>query len=396
MTVALANLPQNANVQGFWKLEETSGARNDESSNAYHLTDNGTVKIGSGKDGNCAFFDGTAMYLNRDNPSALNPSGSFSISFWFRTSNTGVLLAVGKDTGSSPNRQYDCALANRLRFYCSANGSTMPSRNGTTTAIADGTMHMGTFVYTFIGAANSMIEFYLDGQPDGSDSTLPGPIASGTGAFIISGNPGGNYWDGKIDEVVFWNVALTAQEVLDLYNAYGTGSTEDALVFSGVDVWDPGAEDVRSNNLHRDDNGNWWFAAKDTDETNVVKICKSEDDGQTWQTSSISTADRVSLIVRGEKAYVLYRNSTTGAIYFRRYTDYDTYETEVQISSQNHSGNSQSIVAKPGELAAVSSIGGDTLGYIKPRPGEMKLTNSIIALPDIPVIWFLARIMWRI
>src|SRR5262249_30124977 len=83
-----------------------------------------------------------------------------------------------------------------------------------------------------------VLTFYLDGAPDGSYSGVAAPAANNLDLFIGAGHDstGGlstyAFFPGKLDEVSFYNRALTPAEIASLYAAGSNGKCV-AAVFAG-------------------------------------------------------------------------------------------------------------------------------------------------------------------
>jgi hypothetical protein len=72
---------------------------------------------------------------------------------------------------------------------------------------------------TFISSTKSL-RFYLDGKPDGTDTTA-NPIGDGGTTFYLGKDGRGTaqyYFAGIMGNIYIWNRALSGVEILDLYN----------------------------------------------------------------------------------------------------------------------------------------------------------------------------------
>lgn len=213
------------NLTAYWKLEEASGTREDATASNLDLTDNNTVLSGTGKINTCADFEDTNdEYLSRADGS-LEPAGAFSFSLWINyeelpgaAQDDGIL---GKWNSTGNQRSYAIAGFNnagthQLAFFVSP----------------DGVNNFGAFVnsgvsistwYHLVGifTPSTSIELYLNNtRIQNTTASVPASAFGSTAEFRL-----GDYvsatspFDGLIDEVGFWDRALTSAEVTELYNA---------------------------------------------------------------------------------------------------------------------------------------------------------------------------------
>lgn len=178
-------------------------------------------------DGNGSIlFDGTNDYVTISNPQQLNPgSNSFTIEYWCRMATT-----IGPTSGS-------CALEARSStlygFLCIAyrnngqmqlflNDSATPSQNvygSTTTPVQINVWNHQTMV---VDRATQQITFYYNGQQTGNKVTITdtGSIDPGSDyKYWVGGDLGGTPMEGNIANIRHYSRALTAQEVLQNFNA---------------------------------------------------------------------------------------------------------------------------------------------------------------------------------
>lgn len=220
----------DSGLQAYWKLNETSGTRMDETSNNNDLTDNNTVLYGTGKLDNAADFESTnSEYLSIADASqtGLDMANDMSFSFWvnLETATDGTPRALFAKTGTAGYYcQHYIWTSKKIVFTWSDGGGS----NQATCATDLGTGAWHHVVITVSRAAGgSGILFYIDGS-----SVTAGDVSgsrtgdgSNTDPFIIGANNGpSQYFDGMIDEFGVWNRVLTSGEVTTLYNG-GAGLT---------------------------------------------------------------------------------------------------------------------------------------------------------------------------
>lgn len=226
------NLPQKNYITGFWKLDEESGIRYDETDNNNDLTDNNTVLYGAGKIDNAADFEsGNSEYLSiaDGDQTGLDITSSFTICAWINPESLHATAnaLIGKYTEAGNLRCYIFWIyASKLRFFVSSDGIN--------NVVVAGDTALGTGSYQHVACrfdddANE-IEVFLNGVSDATPVAHAAGIADKASPFhigyhVISGNP--YYFDGLIDEVIIWNIALSDAEILQVKNIssyqYGGG-----------------------------------------------------------------------------------------------------------------------------------------------------------------------------
>lgn len=214
----------------YWKLDEASGTRFDESANDFDLADNNTVTAQTGKIGNAAeFLEANNEFLEAAAASVLNYNGNASFSFvgWLRLAskvNPRAFVAKWNANGAGPQRQYALLYdtgSDRLQFLVSSDGTTFT----TVTATKFGSPSVDTWYFFHIehDADKDTIRISINngtydvaahsaGVFNGSAKLRLGALQGGSGedAFQLSG---------MLDEIGAWPRAMTAFEVSFLYNA---------------------------------------------------------------------------------------------------------------------------------------------------------------------------------
>ena len=220
--------PQTLPPEGCWKFDEGSGTvANDSSGNGNHGTIVGaTWTTGDCVSGSQLLFDGND-YVRKASPSvALKPSSQVAISAWIKTTAT--------DTGGSEVVSMGDSYALRvttdgnIRFFY-YNGSTWSNFTTTGVDVRDGECHH------IVGQkTGSALQVYVDGVLRGSlNNTGTITYNKGPDFFIGKHGNGDTRYDfiGYIDEVCVYNRALSAQEVLDLFNNPGATNLQAHATF---------------------------------------------------------------------------------------------------------------------------------------------------------------------
>lgn len=238
MTIPI-NLPQKANIQGFWKLNEESGNRKDESPNNNTLTDNNTVLFGAGKIGNAADFEADNsefLSIADASQSGLEPTNNLSICAWIKAESFPDRECMLITKQNSSYAQYLFILDSssgtpNIRWAIFRTDASSSTHVGDTGNLSAGTWYHVAVTYEYVTNGTSKMNVYLNGSSDAAEKTnAVGPIQGGNSAFQIGARNYAefeNYWDGLIDEAIVWDICLTPAEVLKVKNItsyqYGGG-----------------------------------------------------------------------------------------------------------------------------------------------------------------------------
>lgn len=223
---SLANIPLG-NIVASYKL--------DGNANDFFVTNNGTLQgsptatTNRFNIANSAYqFNGTTQYVSTAN-SSVNP-GVFTVSIWFKTTTAGgKLIGFGSSqTGFSTNADRHIYMANDGRIFFGVKpGGVFKTVNSTAT-YNDGNWHMATGVLS----ASGMV-LYIDGVLIAQDATTI-TAESTTGYWRLAydnidswaSTPTNRFFNGSLDDAYIYSRALSAAEVMQLYNATeGVGNT---------------------------------------------------------------------------------------------------------------------------------------------------------------------------
>lgn len=222
-----SQLPQSANIVSRWLLTESSGNRSD-SVGSNTLTDNNTVAAGAGLDGewaNSADFEaGNSEYLSITDASqtGLDPAGAFTISAWVKLESVGVnhcIMTKVIGAGGPGTSYYRFMVESTDKFFLDVwNGS---SSAGSTSAA---TLSAGVWYHIVcVYSPSTRMTTYLNGVVTNNNTTsIPSALPNNTYDVNIGRYQTGSYFDGLLQDVVFWNVALTDAEVANLYSKYSS------------------------------------------------------------------------------------------------------------------------------------------------------------------------------
>lgn len=213
----------SSNLIGWWKFDGTSGNTALDSSQYNHsgtlLNFNYTTGGTTGVISNALTFDGASSHsVNMGINSNHNVgSGNFTYSAWVKTSNSGNNMAIAtKDPDSNPYHALRQMSTGRPRMQYSDSSSNAVTVDCTITT-NDGLWHH------VVGMRNGDNGYlYIDGVQRGTASNAStGVVDNGGASFIVGARDkasGAHSFYGSIDDVRFFNKALSEAEILDLYN----------------------------------------------------------------------------------------------------------------------------------------------------------------------------------
>jgi len=218
---------------GWWKLE---GNADDSSGSANHGVNNGTVFIDDAKRGKVADFDGLVSDIIGDKLDI--GTEDFSISLWFNHPTddaTDWMDCMISKVTSNPPIGFSLKLRgeldiygneNKIRFTVGKQGTSFGNSIWSTNKYNDGLWHH------VVAVADRDIELklYIDGEEDttanqndngptddtDNDNTRDLRIGSYGYGYVFGED---YYWNGQIDEVMFFDKALSEEEIKQLYDS---------------------------------------------------------------------------------------------------------------------------------------------------------------------------------
>lgn len=222
----LANFQRG--LVGYWKMDEGSGTLSDSSGNGNNGTQSGGVVYGvAGKAGNALSFDGVNDYVGVGNN--LEWSGALTVAAWHKRNVKDITNADGIIGNFYWASDANLRKGWVQRYYINTdsfaflieltNGSTVEEKQITYTTSV-GNWYYGVAVFD---PTTRIVSWYVDGVLRG---TATGSVGFNQIAFdspyqmSTGNNPVNNgYFPGSIDEARIYNRALSAAEILAIYNA---------------------------------------------------------------------------------------------------------------------------------------------------------------------------------
>jgi hypothetical protein len=218
----VAHADITSNLQGWWKLDDGTGTDATDSSGNNILGGLlGSTKPSWTAPGKIGAYDltfnGSTSYVNCTNASALNPA-AITISAWVNFSSlTNAYNAIVSRTPGSGYYQLFVKSNGKLAVYLNASAFVNYDGTGTYTLTTGTWYHL---VVTYSSVAGLVT--YVDNQVD-KTVTANGALGSNTNVTTIGldNATAGRIPAAQIDDVRIYNRALSASDVLELYNYTG-------------------------------------------------------------------------------------------------------------------------------------------------------------------------------
>ena len=244
---------------------------------ANHGTLQGGATFAAGESGMGFNFNGTGSYVRIPKAPVLDVGNQVTIEFWMKADPAN---AMNSYQGLVTSDFYGIEIANGfapgplgVSFFLSTDGgaSVSPSSypdtatvNGGGAVVSAGAWHHVAGTYD-----GAKLQLYIDGQPQGAPNYHTGAISPMlVNSFVSLGSEDGRticpdcmnnrYFNGQIDEPAIYNRALSAAEILAIYNAGGAGKCAPVMQTntcvtppSGIVSWwsaEENANDVAGNN----------------------------------------------------------------------------------------------------------------------------------------------------
>jgi hypothetical protein len=225
-----------------WKLDKTAGLLAPDSTgngNDALLVDGPTWRPGNGWIGGAIDLDGRNDYLRVQRPTNLNfAPGPFSVSAWVYPRQTrGLWRAILEydRTGLNTNR-FGLWLDANGRFHFRVGLNTWQ----TPVALVSGQWYHLTAVYD---AATRKMHLYVNGQLEATATQQAGYTAPAVSPLTIGARGSGDdeFFDGLLDDIRIYGLALTDQDVMVLSGAASNnGAVASSLSPTGPTTsWTP-------------------------------------------------------------------------------------------------------------------------------------------------------------
>ncbi len=229
------NMPTGADtsLKGYWSFngQDMNGTAAYDRSG---MGNTGTLTGGStkvpGKIGQGLSFDGSDDYVDGGTATAIQSLDQLSVASWIYIANYPVtgddyihaIVSTQTDSGTNSGWAFglgsyaDSTKKENLLFEFRNVGNT--AWRGSTVSTAE--LSLNTWYHVVATYDQTNIKLYIDGVLDTTTAQTEA-IANGAGLFLgrkYAGSATNRNWDGKLDETRIYSRALSADEVVVLYN----------------------------------------------------------------------------------------------------------------------------------------------------------------------------------
>jgi hypothetical protein len=213
---ALAQIPSYVPVYGLISYFPLNGNGTDANANANSLTNNGAVPTTDRfNNANSALdFNGVSQYLINNTPNFIfNPTSTFTVSLWHNRNTSSVVgIPIMHATNAAGNFIWIFQTgATNMQFGTNKQQAAWFWAQSTST----------TSVWTHIVMVYNagVMTLYKDNVLVATTNFTHTGVTSTTLPLYIGRGVGGNYFNGKIDDIGIWNRCLTTCEINDLFTA---------------------------------------------------------------------------------------------------------------------------------------------------------------------------------
>lgn len=201
---------------GYWKLDESSGGiASDDSGNGYSGTlfgDPVWMPAGGWIDG-AIDLDGAGDYIRIEDEAPFDITDVITVSAWIKVTSFDNDWAGVVTKGDSAWRLARSYGGSNMEFSCTGISNNQYGYISGNINVDDGAWHHVAGVYD-----GSRIYLYIDGVEDASEPATGSIDLNNYKVFIgENGQATGRTWNGYIDDVRVYHRALTAPDILSIY-----------------------------------------------------------------------------------------------------------------------------------------------------------------------------------
>jgi len=206
----------NSYLVGWWEFEEGAGADANDSAGNSDGTLMGNPSWVPGKIGNYALdFDGVGDYVEIPHNDNLSLVSGGTVSAWINLNNTNLQGIVTKQPSGTDGNYYLILAAGKMNFTITTGiwAQRVAATDPTVCPTGQWVLYTGTFDASFVKLYKNGVE--VDSEPHIiTPSASTANVNIGHWALIPT-----NFANGVIDDVRIYNRALSANEVLELYQS---------------------------------------------------------------------------------------------------------------------------------------------------------------------------------
>ena len=171
----------------------------------------------------------------------LNLTSAICVSFWMKTTATGVQWIVNEDRTSGTNRNWAILLAsNKLNFLVyHTDGTNTQFIRSTASEVQDGNWHNVIFTWDGTTTANAFKTFIDGGNEESTTATSSGIRNLSTFGLAIGSvqQNAGFRFDGQLSNVAIFNTSLPATGTESVESLYNYGTPPNIASYSGLQGW---------------------------------------------------------------------------------------------------------------------------------------------------------------
>tara|TARA_R100000654_G_scaffold726_3_gene2835 strand:- start:293 stop:2509 length:2217 start_codon:yes stop_codon:yes gene_type:complete len=171
----------------------------------------------------------------------LNLTSAICVSFWIKTTATGVQWIVNEDRTSGTNRNWAILLAsNKLNFLVyHTDGTNTQFIRSTASEVQDGNWHNVIFTWDGTTTANAFKTFIDGGNEESTTATSSGIRNLSTFGLAIGSvqQNAGFRFDGQLSNVAIFNTSLPATGTESVESLYNYGTPPNIASYSGLQGW---------------------------------------------------------------------------------------------------------------------------------------------------------------
>ena len=245
LATTIVRAPNNLNLVGYWPMNEGRGTQvGDFSGNGNHGSLGGDPQWTRGKRGGAMEFDGDSVILTASSNFIPSENNTLTITAWVKANSISAsslgnrIVNIHRGSVAGSSLALSLGSGNKVQFY---------NHSGLSTNSWVNNVSVGNWYFIALTYDGTSFQKYFNGNIDGSTITESLLAGGSYPAHIGSYDNSLSFFNGSIDDVRVYNRALTATEILALYNSGAVkmgvtpvGPASDALVshwtFDGKDV----------------------------------------------------------------------------------------------------------------------------------------------------------------
>ncbi len=202
----------DANLQDYYRMEGNSndakGIRNGSDTSMSYSSGNGKFGQGGGFNGSSSKIDlGSAPFTG---------TGDFTVTSWIKTSVNSATEQEIFILGNGSNNQ-TCQ-------WGVLNGTVIFTVLGVAPITGSFNVSDNVFHNVIIRFRSGNFQYFVDGTNDSTENPVTLNITAGANHHIGSNNGSGNFFNGSIDDIAFFNRALSSSEITQLFNGFSVGA----------------------------------------------------------------------------------------------------------------------------------------------------------------------------